>query len=115
MTKKEWKWFGSAGHCCVGHLCEFHLATQVGEYLISTIGGYRPNGKEYKPLGLNYDDLYETFVFTVGGLCRCGCGLPDAIEEIDSKRYSCVKDAQEGHMKFCEKYDRIENENNCSK
>lgn len=37
-----WKWFGSAGHFICGHWCRFHLCTQVGSYLISTIGEYWP-------------------------------------------------------------------------
>jgi hypothetical protein len=39
----EWKWFGSAGHLCVGHDCRFHLCTLIGEHLISTVGEYWPD------------------------------------------------------------------------
>lgn len=38
----DWKWFGTAAHLCVGHWCRFHLATQVGQYLVSTVGEYWP-------------------------------------------------------------------------
>ena len=37
---KDWKWFGHAAHLCVGHDCRFHLATQVGPWLVSTVGEY---------------------------------------------------------------------------
>lgn len=40
--KKEWKWFGVAGHFICAHYCRFHMCTQVGEYLISTVGEYIP-------------------------------------------------------------------------
>jgi hypothetical protein len=32
------KWFGHAGHFILGHRCRFHLCTQVGKYLVSTVG-----------------------------------------------------------------------------
>lgn len=38
----EWKWFGNAGHLCVAQWCRFHLCTQVGDLLISTVGEYWP-------------------------------------------------------------------------
>jgi hypothetical protein len=36
----NWKWFGSAAHFICGRWCRFHLATQVGRYLISTVGEF---------------------------------------------------------------------------
>lgn len=38
---KKLKWFGCAGHFILGDIgdkCRFHLCTQVGKYLVSTIG-----------------------------------------------------------------------------
>lgn len=43
MRKKDWKWFGNAGHFICGSDCRFHLCTQVGNYLISTVGQYLPS------------------------------------------------------------------------
>ena len=37
-----WKWFGAAGHLIVGRWCRFHLCTQVGSWLVSTVGEYWP-------------------------------------------------------------------------
>ena len=34
----KWKWFGHAGHFICGTHCRFHPPTQVGKYLISTVG-----------------------------------------------------------------------------
>lgn len=42
MSEEDWKWFGNAGHLCVGQSCRFHLATKVGKYLVSTVGQYWP-------------------------------------------------------------------------
>ena len=42
MSERDWKWFGSAGHLIVSHWCRFHLCTQVGKYLVSTVGEYWP-------------------------------------------------------------------------
>lgn len=36
------KWFGNAGHFICSHWCRFHLTTQVGPWLVSTVGEYWP-------------------------------------------------------------------------
>lgn len=36
----EWRWFGDVGHFICGQWCRFHLCTQVGDYLVSTVGRY---------------------------------------------------------------------------
>ena len=90
IPEHEWQWFGSAGHFICGKYCRFHLATQVGEYLVSTVGEYvhpmhsRGSEKiEHEWLKDNWpgQDLgpgrkYETMVFRATGTCECGCGLP---------------------------------------
>ena len=38
MSQDKWKWFGNAGHFICGQWCRFHLTTQVGKYLVSTVG-----------------------------------------------------------------------------
>lgn len=42
LDASKWKWFGDAGHLIVGQWCRFHLTTQVGKYLVSTVGKYWP-------------------------------------------------------------------------
>lgn len=42
IPRSEWKWYGHAAHLIVGQSCRFHLATEVGEYLVSTVGEYWP-------------------------------------------------------------------------
>lgn len=43
VAAKDWQWFGCAGHLIVGAWCRFHLATKVGDYLVSTVGEYWPD------------------------------------------------------------------------
>lgn len=89
----EWKWFGDPGHHIIGEDCRFHLCTQVGEFLISTVGNYLPDegvreiiarteGVTLRGMGdsrradflckLGYQEVgagrkFETYVFRVSG------------------------------------------------
>lgn len=38
IAVEDWRWFGCAGHFICGHQCRFHLCTQVGDHLVSTVG-----------------------------------------------------------------------------
>lgn len=38
ITQDNWEWFGNAAHFICGRGCQFHLATKVGKYLVSTVG-----------------------------------------------------------------------------
>lgn len=102
---QEWRWFGKAAHFICGSLCRFHLATKVGDYLVSTVGEYVPtesvqtihaevrgnpltqrgDAREaeylekfgFEPLGAW--GTYETLVFHATKYCdgpKCGCGTP---------------------------------------
>lgn len=42
IPKADWRWYGSAGHFICGHDCRFHLCTEIGEYLVSTVGELWP-------------------------------------------------------------------------
>lgn len=42
IPKEKWEWFGNAGHLIVSEWCRFHLCTNVGKYLVSTVGEYWP-------------------------------------------------------------------------
>jgi hypothetical protein len=106
VPESEWRWFGSAGHLIVAEWCRFHLCTQIGPFLISTVGEYVPDeavreihcvahgiilegqgdARRYdymRKVGyqeIGYGRTYETMVFrTTGEVCHaagCGCGLP---------------------------------------
>ncbi len=102
----EWRWFGCAGHLIVASNCRFHLCTQVGRFLVSTVGEYVPDetireidaqargvvlegrgdarlADYMRKIGfqeIGYGRTYETMVFrTTGDVCHhpeCACGLP---------------------------------------
>jgi hypothetical protein len=111
--KSEWKWFGNAGHLCISNWCCFHLTTRVGEYLVSTVGEYYPPHvneilRPKAPSDIGYKRLYETMVFKCGKVCECGCGMPtQAGNELAFMPYMKAGEATKGHMKMCEKYDKI--------
>ena len=102
---EDWKWFGLPGHLCIASECRFHMVTQVGKYLISTIGEYVYKGKRTE-IGL--DRYFETMVFIAGKPCKnkgCLCGMPEISgEEIDDQGYKTEGEAQVGHMKLCWEY-----------
>ena len=105
-------WYGSAGHFCAAGMCKFHLCTEVGEYLVSTIGEYYPKEKgKMEPIGAGLSNFYETYVFNLDGTrCGCGCGLPGyELSEIEGIRYETPKEANEGHMEMIEKYQKLDN------
>lgn len=39
----EWLWFGRAMHFICGSDCQFHMATKVGDYIVSTVGQLWPD------------------------------------------------------------------------
>jgi hypothetical protein len=129
----NWNWFGHVGHFICGRWCRFHLTTQVGEYLVSTIGEYiHPSDsagsevkeaewlkKNYPGRDIGYNRKYETMVFKAGPPCNakdCHCGQPSIDgSELDSLGYNNAKDATEGHYLMCEKYDALQEEENATK
>lgn len=101
-----WKWYGRPGHFYGAFDCRFHLCTEVGGVLVSTVGEWLPDdpireaiakarGVKLRGYGddRRYDYLaeigfseiangykYETMAFcTTGERCvspECGCGMP---------------------------------------
>jgi len=112
IITNDWKWFGYPGHLIVADMCRFSMCTQVGEYLISTVGDYWPDGERGKrrTIGGGDDSFFETYVFKAGPPCAvksCGCGQPTIDgSEIDGERCATAGEARELHMKYCEKYAR---------
>jgi hypothetical protein len=107
-------YFGNAAHFIGADDCHFHIATQIGEYLISTVGEYRPlketggylYGREPVEIGINRK--YETMVFRAAGPCQCGCGMPEhSGSEIDFSGYNTRAEANVGHEALCAKYEAI--------
>jgi len=106
IPASEWKWFGHAAHFICGRWCRFHLATQIGGFIVSTVGEYLPpeSSREYtaarkgipitgrgeqaeaeyiRKVGyeeIGYGRKFETMVFRAGKPCSapgCSCGLPE--------------------------------------
>lgn len=103
IPETEWIWYGMPGHFICAQDCRFHLCTQVGRVLVSTVGAYEPQegareilaqsrgqvleGKGdarryswFKQNGweeIGHKRTFETMVFARDGLKRCGtpeCG-----------------------------------------
>lgn len=108
IPENEWIWQGHPGHFCAASYCRFHLATRVGDYLISTVGDYytNPEDGERKEIGYSADGSawFETYVFKVAGTLDCGCAEVDGWSEIDGERWSEAKMAHDGHLQYCQKY-----------
>jgi len=108
QRQANWKWFGNPAHFIDRRNCSFHMTTQVGKHLISTLGEWIPKGQphDYEPLGSN-GRIYETIVFTIDGYCDCDCrcGLPLPGEEIECRNYMTAREANEGHLQTCKDYD----------
>lgn len=117
IDAKDWKWSGLAHHFIGGKNCQFHMATQIGNVLISTVGEYFLDEASMKklgekgPLDIGSGRKFETFVFKVANtLCDCGCGLNliDDYIEIDALGANTRKDATENHMKLCVKWAELD-------
>jgi hypothetical protein len=103
-SRTGWKWYGYAGHLCVGKRCAYHLCTRVGGFLVSTVGHYLPRDSDkMKTIGADSESFFETFVFRCSGEDEHGDPVVDN-QEIDSERYAKSIDAERGHYRFCEKY-----------
>lgn len=115
-NESVWRWFGFPGHLIVSNMCRFHMATQVGKYLISTVGEYRPegDGKPRRTIGAGDQSFFETYVFEAGQTCSvagCGCGMPDISgSEIDGERSATAGDATAKHYEYCNKYAELSKE-----
>lgn len=124
------KHYGTAGHFIGGNQCRFHLCTEVGDYLVSTVGEYDPAGeskemrailkRSYDEAGdkncikIGCDRFYETMVFkTKKSRCACGCGVPNIVpNELDFEGYDTAGEATKGHFKMVEKWSEKYSEEN---
>lgn len=111
VSESEWKWFGFPAHYILRDRCQFHMATQVGAHLVSTIGGMigeDPDDRNWRPVGV--DRLFETMVFRIidGSQCSdpdCECGTPNIDGmELETIPAQNAGDAQRNHMATCRKW-----------
>jgi len=104
--EKDWKWYGYAGHLIVSARCAYHLTTRIGDYLISTVGDFRPDGDERAPIGAGPDAFFETYVFDCLGEDKEGNPILKEFCEIDGQRYAESLLAEKGHYRYCRKYSK---------
>lgn len=127
IEKGEWTWMPHAGHFICGQDCRFHLATRIGDYIVSTVGEYvadsrvreiriachlnqNPNAKvsevgSFEDIGFNRK--YETMVFKAekapSGEHCCPWRAADG-QDLDFAGYINADSAYLGHMAMCEKW-----------
>lgn len=133
MKNKEnkWIWMPHPAHLIVARDCQFHLATYVGKYIVSTVGEWFPDssvrkifadskGIEIKGRGdawdadymkkIGYEEigagrLYETMVFKARKSDKpCCLYVPSSFSDIDMDGYNDAKSAYKGHLKMCRKW-----------
>lgn len=132
--KSEWIWMGHAAHFICSRWCRFHMATCVGDWIVSTVGEYVPDSDVLKILArtqgkplvasgeeleseylrrfgyveIGYKRTYETMVFKAApGEHKC---CPYQIDgfEVDAGHYNDADAATAGHYALCEKWSRID-------
>ena len=97
----EWKWLGHTQHHVLADRCQFRLSTQVGEHVISTLGGLvmTPGDKTFSDIGSGR--LYETYVFRATGADKyCGCPTIDPVE-VSGIGSETPQEATARHMAAC--------------
>ena len=104
--------FGYPGHFICSSNCKFHLATQIGKYLVSTVGAYYPPGKEEMET-IGFESFFETMVFDAGKPCaakECGCELPNISgRQLDFDGYKTAGEADRGHEIMVKKWAKKQN------
>lgn len=105
----EWIWMPHAAHLCVSSKCHFRLATYVNGVIVSTVGEYdRDDTGVWGTIGLNRK--YETMVFKAQPSTPEECNACQyrvaGYSEIDFEPYNTAKDAYEGHLAMCRKWDK---------
>jgi hypothetical protein len=119
-----WVWHGHVGHHICGAWMRFHMLTEVGNYLISTIGEMVTPGdsggseraeaewlrKNFPGRDVGLGRKYETYVFPLGlEVCKekdCGCNArqPSNWSELAGRGSNTRGDARNRHMELCREY-----------
>ena len=101
------KWYGYAGHLCVGKRCAYHLATRIDGYLISTVGDWIDGGTVPREIGPEPDDLFESYVFLCRGEDCEGNPIIVNWEGVERRHYANSLSAELGHYELLEKYEAM--------
>lgn len=107
VPRQDWKWYGYPGHFCGASNCRFHLCTEIGPWLVSTVGHWMPHDAD-KPMDIGYGRQYETMVFRWEGRCiepTCGYWQPliDPLN-IDFLPANTPGEAQANHETLCQRW-----------
>ena len=101
IPASEWLWSGYAAHLTVSDCCLWHMTTRVGNFIVSSVGHFRPTPESaMEPLANWKDGFYEVNVFNAP---EKGWEIED-FEEIFSGRYKTESEATEAHMAACRRY-----------
>jgi hypothetical protein len=118
IEREQWIWFGFPKHFIMADKCQFHMATKVGHWIISTVGQLvtddmdeynydikeNPDGIKMKEVGAGR--FFETMVFEAEK-ARCDCcewevNVENGRHDFPGGAYDTASEAREGHMKVCE-------------
>lgn len=113
--EKELIQHGYAGHFMMCRDCQFHLTTEVGDFVVSTIGDYCPDGELTNRVEIIKGYNFQTKVFQFMGyscsdICLYVTRTPlnlNYSNAIETKNYNTAGEAQEGHRKLCQIYLKI--------
>lgn len=131
MKKENWIWMPHTGHFICGNNCRFHLATYVGNYIVSTVGELVPPDavreisakcrgivlegrgdarladwlKKHGFEEIGCGRTYETMVFKAKkSKNKCCPYTMTQPTELDSEGYNSEADAFKGHYRLCKKW-----------
>lgn len=76
ILREEWKWFGMPLHFICSDDCRWHKATQIGEYIVSSVGDMKSPLSPKRGYEIGHNRSYETMVFKVDGT-KEGCACPN--------------------------------------
>lgn len=121
IPESEWQWIGTASHFSCGRWCRYHLATIVGDVLVSTVGEFvyltdsgTSEPQEDRWLRENWPGReigsgrkYETMAFRI-----CGAVDDDPYDDVPSYDPTELalwaandrRTAQRNHMEACRTY-----------
>lgn len=108
MKRADWIWMPHAAQWCIGDHCRFHLATWVGNYIVSTVGEWLSDSEDMKFKDIAHNAKYESMVFPstlqTDPESKCCPYTSASWMEIDVDRYNDPIKATKGHMRLCEKW-----------
>ena len=110
IEKQDWIWHALPGHYICADRCIFRLTTEIGNYLISTVGEMIALTSKGEWEDIDAGRKYETIVFKITSRCKarnCRCLFPHHDgQELDTKGYNLRREAQKGHLAMCEKWSK---------